>query len=343
VPRYFAKTLCVLLLLVLPGSARPDPGGGIRDCALLIGWDGVGREAVAEGIRRGILPNLKVVCETGSLVPVDISGATTSKPGWAQVLTGCFPERTGVYDDANYRPIPPGFTVFERLKRHYGGKGIFTAVIACKSNPFRRDPPRLVPATETPFFARVLKKLTGGRLGGPRELREVPGQPYCHASASIDCFVTGLGGDIKAALEASRVIAEARGRPFFIFVHFGGPDITGHLFGGWSPEYWEALRRVDYLTGALIGQLKLQGIEQLTWVYVTSDHGFDPGKKDHREAARGFLACDDPRVRLPGGREDTAPTILEGLGFDLSELRPSVDGRSLRAPAVGGAAVSPNQ
>ncbi len=68
-----------------------------------------------------------------------------------------------------------------------------------------------------------------------------------------------------------------RHRPAFLFVHFAGADIAGHLYG-WGVElgsaYLEATKRNDARLGALLDAI--EGDAQLagrTAVIVTADHG----------------------------------------------------------------------
>ncbi|MGV8121407.1 MAG: hypothetical protein AB2L14_16735 [Candidatus Xenobiia bacterium LiM19] len=39
---------------------------------------------------------------------IDIRGVTDTNAGWAQILTGYYPEISGVYSNRLYRPIPEG-------------------------------------------------------------------------------------------------------------------------------------------------------------------------------------------------------------------------------------------
>ncbi len=82
---------------------------------ILIGWDGAQRNHVKECLSRGELPHLRKLSSEGNLVAIDILRTTDTKAGWAQILTGYEPEVTGVFSNSNFKPIPKGYTVFERL------------------------------------------------------------------------------------------------------------------------------------------------------------------------------------------------------------------------------------
>jgi arylsulfatase A-like enzyme len=66
-----------------------------------------------------------------------------------------------------------------------------------------------------------------------------------------------------------------------------------------------------------------------TLIYVTADHGFDEGKKGHRDAPYVFLATNDSEVTRRGERADIAPTILKRFGLDLDKIEPRLDGLPL--------------
>jgi arylsulfatase A-like enzyme len=76
-------------------------------------------------------------------------------------------------------------------------------------------------------------------------------------------------------------------------------------------------------------KLKELGLYDETLIYVTADHGFDEGKKAHRDAPYVFLATNDPKVVRRGERADIAPTILERFGLELDKIEPPLDGKSL--------------
>ncbi len=88
---------------------------------VLVGWDGTQRNHIKEMISRGEAPNLVALASEGGLVDIDVTtGATDTKAGWTQILTGYSPEKTGVFSNSRYQPIPEGYTVFERLETFFG-------------------------------------------------------------------------------------------------------------------------------------------------------------------------------------------------------------------------------
>ena len=110
---------------------------------ILIGWNGAQRDHVNEAIARGELPNLKKLSREGAFVKIDIEGGTDHQAGLAQILTGYYPEVTGVYSNRKYQPIPKGLTIFERLEKHFGPDKIVTCAVIGKRAHVTRAPKKV--------------------------------------------------------------------------------------------------------------------------------------------------------------------------------------------------------
>ena len=120
--------LLLLGFVVLPVQAQDGAKPTMAKNAILLGWDGAHRDHVKELLKEGKLPNLQQLISEGTLVDVDVkSGATDTKAGWTQILTGYRPEVTGVYNNGRFRDVPAGYSVFERLRAQYGADQIATA------------------------------------------------------------------------------------------------------------------------------------------------------------------------------------------------------------------------
>jgi len=156
-PLSVAAFVVALLLMAAPAVSQQT----MPKNAILIGWDGAHRDHVKALLTAGKLPNLHKLVAEGKLVDIDVtSGATDTKAGWSQILTGYKPEFTGVYSNSRYRDIPAGYSIFERLCAQYGQQNIATvAVIGKKQHcgevnaPFKRpfDPEKdaaLLPAAK---------------------------------------------------------------------------------------------------------------------------------------------------------------------------------------------------
>lgn len=310
---------------------------------ILIGWDGAQRSHVKESLGRGELPNLKKLACEGALVAIDIYRATDTKAGWAQILTGYEPEITGVFSNQDFKPIPTGYTIFERLENHFGAHNIVTAAVIGKKGNVGCTGPIKKPWVKQDAKGQKKNKRTlakqekqrkkppGGKIvteNGTKYL-VVPAQPYYETKKNMDVFINGLGTDEKVGTKALEMLEKYKDKRFFFFVHFAEVDHKGHKFGENSKEYNDALISADRWTGKIIKKLDEFDLYDKTLIYVTADHGFDEGKKGHRDAPYVFLATNDPKVIRRGTRADIAPTILERLGLKLERLEPPLDGRAL--------------
>lgn len=332
--------------------------------ALLVGWDGAMRQQVAALLKAGELPNLSRLIAAGGMTDTMVTtGATETKSGWAEILTGRSADGLGIEDNEAYRPIPKGLTVFALLKKRV--PGIKTVFLAGKENnvSFRgpheicincatRQPPDF---RKTRYWDRetiLPETRTFGNL--PRRWVRREGETFFHAVADLDIHANALKGADNVGKEALAALERCRGSRFFAFVQFEEPDEQGHLYAEGSPEYLDAIRAADRWLGRLIKKLGSLGVRQKTAVFVVSDHGFNLGKRghslssqslnvpgqelalpkgtdSHSPAADTFLATDVARPLRQGDRKDVAPTILDALGIPPAELEPPLDGRSLFA------------
>lgn len=321
--------LAALFLMVSAGFAQDaTPPKNV----VLFGWDGAQREHVVQLLVRGKLPTLTRVARAGNWVEIEIEGATQTKAGWAEILTGYGPDVTGVYSNRRYRPIPPGLTIFERCAERFG-KGYATlAVMGKKGNVGAGAPRRL--RLDLPANRDALRKqgwFPEGRFVTDRDgvrwwVR--PGEPYWHTRKTMTLFENGLGRNEVVGKRAIEVLERHRNRPFFFFVHFADSDRAGHKWGENSQEYEDALASNDLWTGRVLDALARLGLARNTLVYITADHGFDEGGRSHLAASHVFLATNDPAVRRGGKRPDVAATIYDALG--LEKFDPPLAGKSLR-------------
>ena len=304
---------------------------------ILIGWDGAGRENIREGLAAGELPNLKRLAGQGSLVAIDILRQTDTKAGWTQILTGYVPEKTGVFSNYWYKPIPKGYSVFERLEKYFGPKNFVTAAVIAKTINMGADGPK-----KEPIEGAELKKLEKKCAMGYAEKKLVyedgkayavtPAKPYHYTRDGMDVFINGLKKDKAVGAKAMELLEKYKAKPFFFFVHFGEVDSKGHAFGEDSPKYRDAIISADYWTGKIMDKLEEMKLYDDTLVYVTADHGFDVGKRKHRDAPYVFLATNDKTIIRKGERVDIAPTILERFGMDIAGIDPPLDGYPLSEP-----------
>jgi len=277
---------------------------------IVLGWDGVQRDHLYEMLNRGELPNLRRLFTEGILLNTTIpvgtfkvgrEHATDTKSGWAQINTGYAANITGVYSNGNFSEIPDGYTVFERVKAFFD-ENIVTAMITGKF---------------TPLVANL-----------------DPGTPYANALPEIDVFdVVGRKAYVTGASIYEFLKTHGAGH-YYAFFHLADPDSAGHGSGENSPQYEESFRTCDEWLGIMVAQLRMLGVYERTYIYVTADHGFDEGGTGHSNAPYIFLATNDPLVPFKNNTWlwDVAPTALCRAGLDVSQIDPPLTGTSLAVP-----------
>jgi predicted AlkP superfamily pyrophosphatase or phosphodiesterase len=309
---------------------------------LLIGWDGARRGHVEKMLERNELPTLAALKAEGKMVNINVTtGATDTKAGWSQILTGYHPNTTGVHSNGKYQPIPKGYTIFERAEKAFGDDKVYTAMIVAKSGhvdaagpvkvPYQRWKTRSEkgPLKNLPEQARLRRNGMKVIQEGARRFVVAPGKPYFNAKDGMDLFVNGLKTDEAVSTRTLSEIEKNKDKRFLIFAHFARPDHDGHQFGEGSKEYSAGLKEDDEWTGKIIKRLKEMNLYKDTTVYVVVDHGFDVGKTTHRNAPYVFMATNDTEVRRPGDRADIGPTVLKRLGIDIAKLEPPLFGKPL--------------
>jgi arylsulfatase A-like enzyme len=354
-------------MLALPAMGADTSREGAPKNIILFGWDAAQRAHMKECLERGELPTIKKLSEEGALVSIDIvTGATDTKAGWTQILTGYNPAVTGVYSNGRYRDVPQGLSVFERLKEHFGpDKFVAVAVIGKSAHCGEIKPPykkRLdeagkpveEPKAEKPKAkARAKKAQAGAAAAKPKaktaaakqpvtkiveeggvKYQVFEGSPYYTMHKACDVWDFGLVKNERVGTRAIELLETYKDKPLFFFVHFAEVDAKGHKFGENSKEYNDALISDDQWTGKIIEKLKELGLYDKTLVYVTADHGFNEGATGHGYAPYVTLATNDPKVKRDGMRQDITPTILARFGLDLSKFSPALDGELLTQPAT---------
>jgi len=347
------KATFVLIMLSLAVLVSTSFGAFDRpQNIILFGWDGAQREHVKECLKRKELPSLQKLIDEGTFVEIDIEGTTDTKAGWSQILSGYYPEVTGVYSNRQYQPIPKGLSIFERLKAHFGPDKFVTVAVIGKLDNVGAAAPKKTRVTEENQGSRADATKTAesknpGNIAksGKKRLpqgstivdkgvryRVIPGQPFYVAKNSMNLFENGLKEDKKVGTRAIELLEKYKEKPFFFFVHFAEVDQAGHKHGENSKEYNDALISNDFWTGRIMAKIGELGLADKTEFYITSDHGFNEGKKEHSFAPYVFLATNNKKVNRNGRRQDVSPTIMEAFGLNLDEHKPALDGISLTRP-----------
>jgi hypothetical protein len=341
------RIVCLLLIVSLFIAVRPATAVEKPQNVILFGWDGAQRDHVNEALARGELPTLKKLTQEGSYVKIDVEGKTDTKAGWSQILTGYYPEVTGVYSNSRYQPVPEGLSIFERLEKQFGAdKFVTVAVIGKKAHCGANDPPKKIRLDNKDAQKGAAAKKKKHADGKPDpgvgkqpqgkiveesgvKYRLIPGQPYHNMYKAMEVWEFGLAKDEKVGVRTLELLKKYKNKPFFFFVHFAEVDHSGHQHGENSKEYNDALISNDKWTGRIMDELRQLGIADKTQVYITADHGFNEGGQGHSFAPYVFLATNNKQVNRDGRRQDVAPTILDAFGLDTAGLAPKLDGISL--------------
>lgn len=306
-----------LALVVGACGAREDAGGPSGPGgAILISLDTTRFDALGCNSKH---PGLTPVFDALAAESVCYEWARTvtpiTLPSHASMLTGLYPPRHGVRDNA-LRPLPESAHTLAEIA---GQAGVQTAAVVA---------------------AVVLDRTFGLAQGFER---------YDQPERAV-----GMSRHEALHRHADEVVERAiewleqrdPARPFFLFVHLVDP----HLPYQAKPEFMErALGRpylaevaaMDDAIGQLIASLKAQGLYDKTFIALVADHGESLG--EHGEMTHSNL-CYDATIRVPmllrypdgfraGERSDEIvsvvdlfPTLLDALSLPTPE---GVDGISL--------------
>ncbi|MGE2835821.1 alkaline phosphatase family protein [Mycobacterium sp. SMC-4] len=270
---------------------------------LVIGVDGVNLSRV---LANPAMTNFWNLIDDSTTAPASIVGHTTlSNPSWTAVLTGVWGERTGVFNNVytpwTYDRFP---TVFDLIETQN-------------------------PAVQTTSIANwnVISAIAGaGDIGADVivNVDQVPGDTNWLATDDA------VGQATVAAIAGADLAV-----PNFMFSYFVGVDENGHLYGGASDEYREALENFDENLGAILQAIADSG-EEWTILMVT-DHGHQPqqglghGFQSPDETST-FVLANNPLLFTRGAMNlqydivDVTPTVLALFGLDTDG---DFDGESL--------------
>ncbi len=265
-------------------------------------------------------PALDALAASGVRFDEALSTVPLTLPAHASVLTGRYPDRTGVRANDGFFLAEEAVTLAERLSDAGYRTGAFVS-------------------------AAVLDAVFGLDQGFGVYADQVSGVSEIGAVPSVPAEVVAERAHAWIAAEAGRP------GPLLLWVHFYDahlphePDAA--LLAQAGDAYHAEVARVDRAVGGLLHHLRVTGRDPL--VVVVGDHG--EGRGDHGEQTHGlFVYRSTMRVPLivagpgvtpgvvetPVSQVDLTPTLLALAGLDPGE----VDGRSL-APALRGAALAP--
>jgi len=319
-----------------PAVAAPAPDV-VPQNVILISWDGLDRPVMKEVLDKGKLPNLAALIKEGSLQSIEVKGhVTVTKPGHAEMLTGLDTKTTGVRSNADYQPIPEGYTIFERMQKELGGKDkIHTFMVTGKLAHVGGRGPDEIAGAGKKGGAKKKKALPDGADNVP-EAEKKPvekGEPFFLTRKALDVFDAAQRDADEVGPLALKYLEQSKTPRFLAFIHFSDPDHAGHKHGSGSEEYRKAAEDCDEWLGKIVAWVKKEKLYDQTLIYVMTDHGFDVDARSHGNAPHSWLATNDKAVTHGGTLADVPATILARLGLDVAKLEPKLIGKPLTGAA----------
>lgn len=278
------RTPNVAMLQAVTLFADPSPN------VLLIGVDGANLSRVLDDPTNS---NFFGLIQDGTTAPASIAGHTTiSNPSWSSILTGAWGEKTGVINNIftpwTYNNWPTVFNQLETLN-----PGIQTTAIANWN---------------------VISAIAGAGSAPADTIVNVSQIP-----GDTNWLLTddAVGDATEAAIAAAD-----ENTPNFVFSYFVGVDENGHLYGGASPQYAEALNNFDRNLGEILQAVNdweaLTG-EQWTVIMVT-DHGHQP----QQGVGHGFQSPDETATFVIAENPDLFTAGAVNLKYEIVDVTPTV-------------------
>jgi hypothetical protein len=275
-----------------PNSVLADPTPNV----LVIGVDGTNLSRILADDEND---NFFALMDDGTTGASSIVGHTTiSNPSWTAILTGVWGEKAGVINNVfTPRTYDKWPTVFNQLETH--NANIETTAIADWN---------------------VINAISGAG--------SIP--------VDTNIYIPQIEGDTNWS-QTDDAVGDATvdaidntpaGVPTFLFSYFVGVDENGHMHGGASPEYAEAIRNVDDNLGDILAAVEAWEIahpDEGEWtIIVVTDHGHQP----QQGFGHGFQTPDETSTFViasgPDFNEgfvnpeyeivDTTPTVLSFFG-----------------------------
>lgn len=285
----FSRSLAILASLggALLAAAADTPFTAQAEHVVLIVWDGMRPDF----IRADTTPALQALAERGTFFANNhCVYVTSTEVNGAAIATGCYPVRTGIVANLEYRPDI-------NLTRPVATENIFT----CRLGDILREGRYLRVPTLAEMVQRaghrtavvgtkpvaLLHDRAFGRTPVPGSIIFFAGKTYptsalAPLTARLGKFPDYPSAEILAPNTAqnawtTRALAEGLWRdgvPKFSTLWLGDPDYSQHLTQPGSPTALAALRDCDTHLGLVLAALHAKGVLEKTDLFIVSDHGF---------------------------------------------------------------------
>ena len=200
---------------------------------ILIGSDGFG----AYAFNKAKVPNLRKLMQEGSYsLEARCVLPSSSAVNWASMIMGSGPELHGYTEWGSKTPELPSRII---------GKGNIYPTI----------------------FSLIEEQLPEAKKG---VVYTWDGIGYLFEKNMVDIDFNGKT-DVETTEKALKFIVDEK--PALTFIHFDEPDGAGHNIGHDTPEYYEAVEKIDSLVGTIVTTLENNNLMDDTAIIFSSDHG----------------------------------------------------------------------
>jgi arylsulfatase A-like enzyme/cytochrome c-type biogenesis protein CcmH/NrfG len=279
------------------------------------------------GYQQAETPVMDKLAREGVLFEQAVAVAPVTLPSHASILTGLYPPRHGVRDNADFRLPEAETTLAEYLKQHGYITGAAVGSIILSSNL----------GLDQGFDSYSEMPLTSHRdpSGAKVQYTEILERPASEVTDSAIAFIDHI-----------------KGEPFFLWVHYFDPHYDYTPPSPYSERFSDRLydgeiAYTDAQLGRLIHDIERRGLAKNTLILVTADHGESLG--EHGEETHALFiyeaAIHVPLILkfadvIPAGLGitrlvsgvDLVPTLLELLNLPPLE---NVHGASFAKAARG--------
>ena len=282
-----AAAACCGCVCAKSGGSRP-----IAKHVVLIGVDGFG----AQYIPWKLMPNLRRLRDEGCYAVGRCSYPTSSGINWMSTMGGTIVEMHGYRNWNSRKPDVRAFEVTEK------------GIPPCLFHEIKRQDPSAYTVS----------------------LYNWDGIGFVHATNEVDYVKYFADGSLEqrdddVVAEGLAQLKEHRAKLTFMYQHL--PDCYGHKNGWGTPEYTNACVHLDGNIGRVLKGIEEAGLRDDTVIVLMADHG-GLGKKHGMDVIECFeipFIVSGPavksgyRLREPVIGADTAPTILDLLGYEVPE------------------------
>lgn len=288
-PAGFARALLLVATLgcTSPARSADAPFAARAEHAVLVVWDGMRPDFV----RADTTPALRALADRGTFFANNhcVYISSTEVNG-AAIATGCYPARTGIAANIEYRPDL-------NLTRPVATENAFT----CRLGDILREGHYL----RVPTLAEIVQR-AGHRtaIAGTKPVallhdraldrtaapgstilfagKTYPASTLAPLTARLGKFPEYPSGEILAPNTAqnawtTRALTDGLWRdgvPKFSTLWLGDPDYSQHLTQPGSATALDALRDCDTHLGLVLAALHAKGVLEKTDIFIVSDHGF---------------------------------------------------------------------